>query len=514
MVLINYATKEIVAKIVYYGPGLCGKTTNLQQVFTKLNPKKRGKMISLATEADRTLFFDFLPMELGMVQGFKVRFQLYTVPGQVFYGATRKLVLKGADAVVFVADSQKDVLGKNIESIEDMKQNLQENGLDPEVIPIVFQYNKRDLANVLDIDTLEREVNFRHSPYFAASAIEGTGVMETFKEITRLLLQYLKGKHSFMNTDKLKDLPAEIFEYKPVEVKPVEYELELGSAIRDEGPGEEVIAGELLDQIETISLADTEQAEAFFDVVRKGASTEEARQKAEMVVETPDADLAPADLTGEMEDFLAAPQDAPTPVHERELTPDELEIETPAPIPPPEREEYMGLDMTSPEMMEPDGAVFDMQAPEPLSVPISVLSAQAPPPPPPPYSPPPPQAVDIAPIVLALDRLERQVVALGGEIEDLKSVVSNTGPAPNMQAAAAPSIAPETAGRIDELAKGLKAGLEGQDRLLLSILESVRESKKSSADSLEKLDDALKYIIDKLRDVTKEEGKGQKKKWF
>src|SRR5512141_98769 len=143
MVLINYATKEIVAKVVYYGPGLCGKTTNLQYIYTRLNPKKRGKMISLATEADRTLFFDFLPVELGLVQGFKVRFQLYTVPGQVFYSATRKLVLKGADALVFVADSQADVLNKNIESIEDMKQNLLENDLDPTTIPIVLQYNRR-----------------------------------------------------------------------------------------------------------------------------------------------------------------------------------------------------------------------------------------------------------------------------------------------------------------------------------------------------------------------------------
>ncbi|HEX9860610.1 MAG TPA: GTPase domain-containing protein, partial [Nitrospirota bacterium] len=185
MVLINYATKEIVAKVVYYGPALCGKTTNLQYIYTKLNPKKRGKMISLATESDRTLFFDFLPMELGRVQGFKVKFQLYTVPGQVFYGATRKLVLKGADAVVFVADSQEATLEMNLDSIEDMKRNLIENNLDPETIPLVIQYNKRDLNGIMEVEDLEKTVNWRGVPYTEAVAVTGPGVMDTFKEITR-----------------------------------------------------------------------------------------------------------------------------------------------------------------------------------------------------------------------------------------------------------------------------------------------------------------------------------------
>ncbi len=240
MVLINYATKEIVAKVVYYGPGLCGKTTNLQHIYTKLNPKKRGKMISIATQADRTLFFDFLPVELGVVQGFKVRFQLYTVPGQVFYGATRRLVLKGADAVVFVADSQADVLSKNVESLEDLKQNLVENGLDPQTIPIVFQYNKRDLPNILDAALLDGKVNFRQAPFYEASAITGMGVMETIKGVITLLIQDLKRKHSLMDTG-IKELPADMFEPKRDDGLPaadLKLELELGSGIRDEEPKE------------------------------------------------------------------------------------------------------------------------------------------------------------------------------------------------------------------------------------------------------------------------------------
>ncbi len=233
MVLINYATKEIVAKIVYYGPGLCGKTTNLQFIYTKLNPKKRGKMISLATEADRTLFFDFLPVELGVVQGFKVRFQVYTVPGQVFYSATRRLVLKGVDAVVFVADSQTDVLSKNMESLEDMKLNLLENGLDPETIPIVFQYNKRDLPNIIDTASLDENINYRNVPNYEASAVTGMGVMETFKGVISLLIKDLKRKHSLMDSG-IKELPPDIFEPKPEENPQEEaFDLELGSSIRE-----------------------------------------------------------------------------------------------------------------------------------------------------------------------------------------------------------------------------------------------------------------------------------------
>jgi signal recognition particle receptor subunit beta len=276
MVLINYATKEIVAKVVYYGPGLCGKTTNLQYIYTRLNPKKRGKLISLATEADRTLFFDFLPVELGLVQGFSTL--NCTVPGQVFY-APPKIVLKGADALVFVADSQADVMNKNIESVEDMKQNLLDNDLDPSAIPIVFQYNKRDLDNTVEVWLLEEKLNYRQAPSYEAVAVGGTGVMETFMGITNLLIKDLKRKHSMMDTysgnsrlnfAQMIEKPAE-----PEEEIPIESVLELGSGYRY-GEENDVLPGELLDQMENISLVDSVQAEAFFDNVRKGAPTEEA----------------------------------------------------------------------------------------------------------------------------------------------------------------------------------------------------------------------------------------------
>jgi small GTP-binding protein len=195
MVLFNYATKEITMKIVYYGPGLCGKTTNLQYIHSRLNPKTRGKLISLATETDRTLFFDFLPMEIGTLKGFKIRFQLYTVPGQVRYNATRKLVLKGSDGVVFVADSQRALMDQNIESLENLKENLVLNGLDPNDIPLVLQFNKRDLKDISPVPELNEMLNYKGVPFFQSVAIRGDGVLETFKEITRILLKEMSEKH-------------------------------------------------------------------------------------------------------------------------------------------------------------------------------------------------------------------------------------------------------------------------------------------------------------------------------
>jgi signal recognition particle receptor subunit beta len=197
MVLFNYATKELTLKVVYYGPGLGGKTTNLQQLHSRLNPKTRGKLISLATEMDRTLFFDFLPMELGTIQGFKVRFQLYTVPGQVYYNATRKLVLKGADSVIFVADSQEEMMERNLESLQNLKENLLLNNLDPETIPMVFQYNKRDLPKILPVSVLNAQINHRRLPSFEAIAITGMGVVETFKETARVLIKEMGKRHRF-----------------------------------------------------------------------------------------------------------------------------------------------------------------------------------------------------------------------------------------------------------------------------------------------------------------------------
>ncbi len=196
MALFNYATKEITLKIVYYGPGLSGKTTNLQHLHAVLNPETKGKLLSLSTEADRTLFFDFLPVELGKIKDFSIRFQLYTVPGQVRYNATRRVVLKGADAVVFVADSQRAMKEQNIESFENMRENLRANNINPEAIPVLLQYNKRDLKNIMTVDELNEDLNPQGAcEAIEASAIDGTGVDESFKLITRLLLKDIARKH-------------------------------------------------------------------------------------------------------------------------------------------------------------------------------------------------------------------------------------------------------------------------------------------------------------------------------
>ena len=194
MAFFNYATMQMAAKIVYYGPGLCGKTTNLQYIYNKTSSSSRGEMVSLETETDRTLFFDLLPLEVGVIAGFKTRFQLYTVPGQVFYGETRKMVLRGVDGVVFVADSQQAAKEANIESLKDLHNNLKGLGLDIRTIPMVFQYNKRDLQNLLSIDELQKLLNPFGYPYFEGIAIKGVGVFDTLKGISRLTLQYLTEK--------------------------------------------------------------------------------------------------------------------------------------------------------------------------------------------------------------------------------------------------------------------------------------------------------------------------------
>src|SRR4051794_22162625 len=184
--------REINCKIVYYGPGLCGKTTNLQYIYKRTNPEAKGKMISLATETERTLFFDFLPLALGEIRGFKTRFHLYTVPGQVFYDASRKLILKGVDGVVFVADSQEERMEANMESVENLRFNLQEQGYDLDKIPYVVQYNKRDLPNLLPVDELRREINPTNVPDYEACAATGEGVFETLKAVAKLILIDLK----------------------------------------------------------------------------------------------------------------------------------------------------------------------------------------------------------------------------------------------------------------------------------------------------------------------------------
>ncbi len=191
MSLINYSSREINCKIVYYGPGLCGKTTNIQHVYNKVAPETKGKLITLATEMDRTLFFDFLPLELGTVKGFKTRFHLYTVPGQVYYDASRKLILRGVDGVVFVADSQTSRYDANIESLYNLHENLEEYKLKLDEIPYVIQYNKRDMPDIIGLDDMEQELNPDQSPSVEAVAINGLGVFDTLKAVAKGVLQKL-----------------------------------------------------------------------------------------------------------------------------------------------------------------------------------------------------------------------------------------------------------------------------------------------------------------------------------
>ena len=192
MSFINYSSREINCKIVYYGPGLCGKTTNLQWIYNKTNPDLKGKMISLATETERTLFFDFLPLALGEIRGFKTRFHLYTVPGQVFYDASRKLILKGVDGVVFVADSQIERMEANLESLDNLRINLREQGYELEKLPYVVQYNKRDLPNAAPLAEMKKLLNPMNVPDFEARAQTGEGVFETLKAVAKSVLSDLK----------------------------------------------------------------------------------------------------------------------------------------------------------------------------------------------------------------------------------------------------------------------------------------------------------------------------------
>jgi mutual gliding-motility protein MglA len=191
MSMINYASREINCKLVYYGPGLGGKTTNLEYVHARVAPETRGKLISLATEQERTLFFDFLPVDLGSIRGFKTRFHLYTVPGQVYYNASRRLILKGVDGIVFVADSQPERLDANIAAMENLYENLADYGYDPATLPIVLQWNKRDLPNALEVATLEAQLNPDELPSNEAVAVKGDGVFDTLKVVSKLVLKSL-----------------------------------------------------------------------------------------------------------------------------------------------------------------------------------------------------------------------------------------------------------------------------------------------------------------------------------
>src|SRR6476660_4023317 len=192
MVFFNYSTMQMAAKVVYYGPGLCGKTTNLHYIYGHTSGDSRGEMVSLETETDRTLFFDLLPIDVGTIAGFNTRIQLYTVPGQVFYNTTRKLVLKGVDGVVFVADSQRAMVQANVESFRNLEENLIEMGLSSDTLPLVLQYNKRDLADICTVDEMNASLNRNNWPWFESSAVSGAGVFETLKGISRQTLLALK----------------------------------------------------------------------------------------------------------------------------------------------------------------------------------------------------------------------------------------------------------------------------------------------------------------------------------
>lgn len=218
MVSINYSAREVCCKIVYYGPGLSGKTTNLQYIHSKVPHSTRGKLISLATEADRTLYFDFLPINIGKINDFQAKFQLYTVPGQVYYNATRKLVLRGVDGLVFVADSQADKMDENIESLANLEENLREYGYDVDQVPLVIQYNKCDLPGVLGAEELNARLNVRGLPYFEASATQGTGVFDTLKLIIKLVLDKAKSSSvSAMSQRNTRPTP------QPPEAEPTPY---------------------------------------------------------------------------------------------------------------------------------------------------------------------------------------------------------------------------------------------------------------------------------------------------
>ncbi len=216
MASINYASKEISCKIVFYGPGLSGKTTNLQYVHKKIPPHSKGDLISLATDQDRTLFFDFLPVDIGKIHGFATKFQLYTVPGQVYYNATRKLVLRGVDGLVFVADSQRSKMDENLESLENLAENLSEYGYRVERIPMVMQYNKRDLNFICPLEEMQRKLNPRGLPHFEAVATKGTGVFDTLKCISKLVLDQAKRKQLF---------PDRNMTVKPTQKEEVEVDL-------------------------------------------------------------------------------------------------------------------------------------------------------------------------------------------------------------------------------------------------------------------------------------------------
>lgn len=328
MVFFNYATMQMAAKVVYYGPGLCGKTTNLHHIYGKTSPGSRGEMISLETETDRTLFFDLLPIDVGVIGGFKTRLQLYTVPGQVFYNTTRKLVLRGVDGIVFVADSQRAMRDANVESFQNMETNLQEIGLTSAEIPLVLQFNKRDLANVLSIDELRESLDPRqHFSYLEAVALKGDGVFETLKEISKITLKALKkkmlgdekpyrtlGRPVGVNVPRPPAAPPPARPAPPAPVSPGPEEPKI--SLSDLRADAEAAASALADQIDSDGLF--EHAEALDDFSPPGTPA-----AAQFLSETGDDDL---------EDAVEAPPSSPGHPADDAVQVDFEQASTPAPV--------------------------------------------------------------------------------------------------------------------------------------------------------------------------------------
>jgi signal recognition particle receptor subunit beta len=253
--LVNYATREINAKVVYYGPGLSGKTTNIQSLYEKIRPENKGKLISLSTQGDRTLFFDFLPVELGKIKGFRTRFHLYTVPGQVFYNSTRKLVLKGTDGVVFVADSQKMMMNENVQSLENLNQNLADMGIAAADFPIVIQYNKRDLPGAATVEEMEDYLNPKGLPYFEASAVKGEGVLPTLTAMVKFILHSLKHdpEGHQINLDELSGENTDDSASREIETDAIKIRSSIHApdiSIPDEEPPEAVLEPEAAQELE------------------------------------------------------------------------------------------------------------------------------------------------------------------------------------------------------------------------------------------------------------------------
>jgi signal recognition particle receptor subunit beta len=304
MVLFNHATREMTAKIVYYGPGLCGKTTNLMVIFDKLDPKSKGKMLSLATKTDRTLFFDLLPVDIGKVGPFNLKIQLYTVPGQVFYNETRKLVLKGADSVVFVADSQPAMVDANRESFANLLENLEENQIDPNDTPIVIQFNKRDIPGVLPVDALQEALGFEGYPFAEASAIRGDGVMETFKLVSKITAKHLfarlKGKSEPVSRLTPTAAPKVAVRSQPVAAPEPEPEPEdVGDAMLDNEP----LAEAPNPFADSMPFADTAAVEADYEAAEE-VSLEQLLAEGRTRPETLHGDIA-VPITDDVEDIGA-----------------------------------------------------------------------------------------------------------------------------------------------------------------------------------------------------------------